>query len=374
LAQTLLSQEIYSKNKHPIRFLNPIGCFVVAQLQIMEKLDPTAVSRKSDHIELAFNSQVQAQALDHRFYYEPMLAGHPERGTLPQHPMGDKVLRAPIWVSSMTGGTALASVINHNLARACAEFGMGMGLGSCRQLLYSHDHLDDFDVRAEIGPDLPLFANLGVAQIEQLLETGEMERIEKLVQVLRADGLIVHVNPLQEAMQPEGDFFKRSPLEIVQEVLHRFDFPIIVKEVGQGFGPESLKALLQLPLYAIEFAAAGGTNFAKLELLRSDSVKQEIFGKIAHVGHTAEEMVHWCNAIVDEYGAPDIKVKHLIISGGVGHFLDGYYLTQKSKIPAVYGQASALLRHARGEYEVLQQYLQSQIEGLGLAFAFLRVR
>ncbi len=340
----------------------------------MEKIDPTAASRKSDHIELAFNSQVQAQALDQRFYYEPMLSGHPDTRALPAMPFLGKIQRAPIWVSSMTGGTALASVINHNLARACAEFGMGMGLGSCRQLLHSHDHLEDFDVRAEIGADLPLFTNLGVAQIEQLIETGETDRIAQLVHILRADGLIVHVNPLQEAMQPEGDFFHRSPLEIIQEVLERFDFPIIVKEVGQGFGPESLKALLQLPLAAIEFAAAGGTNFAKLELLRSDTVKQEIFGKIAHVGHTAEEMVHWCNAIVDEYGTPAIQVKHLIISGGIGHFLDGYYLTQKSAIPAVYGQASALLRHARGEYEVLQQYLRAQVEGLALANAFLRVR
>lgn len=335
--------------------------------------DPTAVNRKSDHIELAFNSQVEAHVVDHRFYYEPMLTGHPEKGVVPPVPFLDKTLRAPIWVSSMTGGTALASVINHNLARACAEFGMGMGLGSCRQLLYSKDHLEDFDVRNTIGNDLPLFANLGVAQIEQLIETGETERIEQLVDALRADGLIVHVNPLQEAMQPEGDHFKRSPLDIIEEVLGRFSFPIIVKEVGQGFGPESLKALLQLPLAAVEFAAAGGTNFAKLELLRSDPVKREIFEKIAHVGHTAEQMLQWSNDIVDEYGRNDIKTKHLIISGGVSHFLDGYYLTQKSALPAVYGQASSFLRHARGDYDALQQYVQSQVQGLALANAFLRV-
>ena len=335
--------------------------------------DPTAVTRKSDHIELAFNSQVAAHVVDDRFYYEPMLAGHPEKGVLPAVPFLDKTLRAPIWVSSMTGGTALASTINHNLARACAEFGMGMGLGSCRQLLYSKDHLEDFDVRGVIGPDLPLFANLGVAQIEQLIETNETERIADLVAALRADGLIIHVNPLQEAMQPEGDHFKRSPLEIIAEVLERFSFPIIVKEVGQGFGPESLKALLQLPLAAIEFAAAGGTNFAKLELLRGDVVKQEIFEKIAHVGHTAEQMLRWSNAIVSEYGQHEIKTKHLIISGGIGHFLDGYYLTQKSAIPAVYGQASGFLRHARGDYEALQQYVQAQVQGLALANAFLKV-
>lgn len=351
---------------------NPNSTDYMANTQ--QDTDPTAKSRKSDHIELAFNSQVQPNAVDHRFYYEPMLSGHPKQGSLPTSPFLQKTLHAPIWVSSMTGGTELATIINQNLARACAEFGMGMGLGSCRQLLYSNERLSDFDVRDIMGNDLPLYANLGVAQIEQLIETGATERISDMLSKLRADGLIIHVNPLQEAMQPEGDHFNRPPVEIVQEILERFDCPIIVKEVGQGFGPESLKALLQLPLAAVEFGAAGGTNFAKLELLRSDAAKQEIFGQIALVGHTAEAMLNWTNAIVDEWGIHEIKTKHLIISGGINNFLDGFYLTQKSKIPAVYGQASSFLRHARGEYDVLQKFVKAQIEGLSLAHALLKVR
>ncbi len=335
--------------------------------------DPTAVSRKKDHIELAFKSRVEAGELDSRFYYEPLLAAHPAPGSLTPFSFLGKTLRAPMWVSSMTGGTALANVINHNLARACAEFGLGMGLGSCRQLLYSDEFLPDFDVRDTIGPDLPLFANLGVAQIEQLMEKKETERIPALLQKLRADGLIVHVNPLQEAMQPEGDVFKRPPLEIIEELLQLFDLKIIVKEVGQGFGPESLRALLQLPIEAVEFAAAGGTNFAKLELLRSDPVKQMIFEKIAAVGHSAEEMLGFVNQIKTELGER-CKVRHLIISGGVRDFLDGYFLIKKSAIPAVYGQASGFLKHARGEYAELQAFVQAQVRGLELAQAFLVVR
>lgn len=335
--------------------------------------DPTAVSRKKDHIELAFKSRVEAGELDSRFYYEPLLAAHPAPGSLTPFSFLGKTLRAPMWVSSMTGGTALANVINHNLARACAEFGLGMGLGSCRQLLYSDEFLPDFDVRDTIGPDLPLFANLGVAQIEQLLEKKETERIPALLQKLRADGLIIHVNPLQEAMQPEGDVFKHPPLEIIEAMLQLFDLKIIVKEVGQGFGPESLRALLQLPIEAVEFAAAGGTNFAKLELLRSDPVKQMIFEKIAAVGHSAEEMLGFVNQIKTELGER-CKVRHLIISGGVRDFLDGYFLIKKSAIPAVYGQASGFLKHARGEYAELQAFVQAQVRGLELAQAFFVVR
>ncbi len=335
--------------------------------------DPTAVSRKKDHIELAFKSRVESGELDPRFYYEPMLAAHPVPGSLPLTPFLGKNLRAPIWISSMTGGTAMAGKINHLLARACAEFGMGMGLGSCRQLLYSDEYLPDFDIRDTMGPDLPLFANLGVAQIETLLEQKESDRIPALLHKLRADGLMVHVNPLQEAMQPEGDVFKRPPLEIVQELLQIFDFKIIVKEVGQGFGPESLRALLKLPLAAIEFAAGGGTNFAKLELLRSSPEKQKIFESIAVVGHTAAEMLDWTNAIKTELG-DQCKTQNLILSGGISNFLDGYYLTQKSAIPAVYGQASGFLKHAQGDYSELQAFAQSQVRGLELAGAFLRVR
>ena len=273
----------------------------------------------------------------------------------------------------MTGGTALAGTINQNLARACAEFGMGMGLGSCRQLLYSDEHLADFDVRDTIGTGLPLFANLGVAQIEQLFEKNEPERIDALLKKLRADGLIVHVNPLQEAMQPEGDVFFRPPLDTIRQLLQNLDVKVIVKEVGQGFGPESIRALLQLPLEAIEFAAAGGTNFAKLELLRSDPVKQLIFEKIAAVGHTAEEMTGWLNTAVRELG-PELRVKNVIISGGVRDFLDGYFLLKTTALPAVYGQASGFLKYARGDYAELQTFVETQVRGLELAYAFLKVK
>lgn len=335
--------------------------------------DPTAVSRKKDHIELAFRSQVERLALDNRFFYEPVLAAHPKPGSLPLVNFLGKILRTPIWVSSMTGGTALARTINRNLARACAEFGMGMGLGSCRQLLYSDEYLPDFDVRDIIGTELPLYANLGIAQVENLLRNRQTPVIRDLLNRLRADGLIVHINPLQEAMQPEGDFFERPPLGTLAELLQVADYPIIAKEVGQGMGPASLRALLQLPLAAIEFAAAGGTNFAKLELLRSSPEKQEIFKKFAHVGHSAEEMVEFANRIFTE---PDSlhKVNNLILSGGVGDFMDGYYLIRRSTIPAVYGQASGFLRHAQGEYAELHAYVSAQVRGLELANAFLKVR
>jgi isopentenyl-diphosphate Delta-isomerase len=339
----------------------------------LEQEDTNAVERKKDHIELAFKSQVGAGQLDSRFYYEPLLAAHPTEDSLPPFEFLGKTLRAPMWVSSMTGGTALANTINHNLARACRDFGMGMGLGSCRSLLYSDEYLADFNVRPIIGDDLPLYANLGIAQLEQLIERGEYGVILNLINKLQADGLIIHVNPFQEWLQPEGDRFLYPPIETIKHLLDKLDIKIIVKEVGQGMGYESLKALFELPLEAIDFAANGGTNFAKLELLRSDEAKQLIYGQLANVGHSAEEMVGFANQILEELG-DKAGCRQVIISGGVRTFLDGHFLINKLRTNCVYGQASAFLKHARGDYQDLHEFITAQIQGLELANNYLKVR
>jgi isopentenyl-diphosphate delta-isomerase len=347
--------------------------FFIPLIVPMADNDPNAKARKKDHIELAFRSQVTPVEVDPRFFYEPIFAAHPEKGSWPAFSFLNKPMRLPIWVSSMTGGTEWAGTINHNLAKACRDFGMGMGLGSCRSLLYSDDTLPDFAVRDLMGPDAPLFANLGVAQIETLIDAGETDRILRMIDKLRADGLIIHVNPFQEWLQPEGDRYRRPALDAIEHMLRILALPIIVKEVGQGMGRESLKTLLQLPIAALDFAASGGTNFAKLELLRNEPAKQEIFQQLAHVGHTAVEMVHIVNDLIPELG-DQIRCQQLIISGGIQSFLDGYYLIRKSGLPAVYGQASAFLRHARGSYDALAAFVQTQAEGLELANAFLSIK
>ena len=336
--------------------------------------DPTAPGRKEDHIELAFQSQAEHGTLDARFDYEPLLAAHPAPGSLNPVAWGDKELRAPLWVSSMTGGTEKALTINHNLARAAGEFGLGMGLGSCRSLLYDNHRFGDFNVRPVAGPDVPIFANLGPAQVQDLLERGDLGQVTQLIDALDLDGLIVHVNPFQEWLQPEGDRFTVSPLVTVQELLRELpQLPVIVKEVGQGMGPASLRALLELPLLALDTAANGGTNFSKLELLRSDPVSRAAYGGLSRVGHGAEEMVRTVNTLLHEDGL-DVRCRHLIISGGVQGFLDGHYLTALSELPAIYGQASAFLRHAREDYTSLQRFVNMQLRGLELARAYLRPR
>ena len=324
--------------------------------------------RKKDHIDFALNSQTLKEKIDNRFDYEPLFSPHPSESHVPFEFLGKKQ-HNPLWMSSMTGGTKMAGTINRNLARACREFGMGMGLGSCRMIMDDDTYFEDFNVRPIIGDDFPLYANLGIAQIEEFLELNSIDRISTLLDRLQADGLVVHINPLQEWCQPEGDRFRKAPIDTLSRLLDQSDFRIIVKEVGQGMGPASLRALLKMPLEAIEFAAYGGTNFTLVELERSAPAMRAYYEPLKFLGHTAEEMVDMVNLIVEEEA--EIMCKQLIISGGIKTFLDAYYLVKKSSLPAIYGQASGFLMHVRENYEILQEYIDYQVKGWRLAEAYL---
>lgn len=323
--------------------------------------------RKHDHIGLAFESQTGILQNDKRFVYEPMLNAHPDK--LEDVAFMEGNLKTPLWASSMTGGTALARKINENIARVCKDFGMGMGLGSCRIILEDDTYFEDFNVRKFIG-DQPLFANLGIAQAEKLLKSDNLESIHKLIDKLKADGLIIHVNPLQEIFQPEGNEIMQAPIETIEELFFKLQLPIIVKEVGQGFGPESIKRLMHIPLEAIEFGAFGGTNFSLLEMKRGNEDHYKIFEPFAFVGQTAEQMVEHINEIV---ATSEMNCRQVIISGGIKNFLDGYYLMKKCSLPSVYGQASSILKYAKESYEDLFHFIEAQVKGLSLAQAYLRI-
>ena len=336
----------------------------------MNKIKSVSQDRKLEHIQLTDKSQTLAATSDKRFFYEPIFSGNADDIDLSINFAGFN-LKLPLWVSSMTGGTGIAAQINENLARACGDYGIGMGLGSCRKLLSSDDYLTDFAV-SELSKSSPLFANLGVAQLEELIEKGELSKVNQLISKLNASGLIIHINPSQEWFQPEGDIIKNPPIETIERCIQEFHFPIIVKEVGQGMGPRTLKALMQMELCAIEFAAFGGTNFSKLEYLRNSN-DLTMHESLCHVGHSALEMVHMTNDIIDELGEA-AKCKNFIISGGIKSYLDGYYLCKLSKGNAIFGMASEFLKTAMVDYESVERQIAGIKKGLVFANSFLSVR
>jgi len=170
-------------------------------------------------------------------------------------------------------------------------------------------------------------------------------------------------------MQPEGDVIDMNPIECIQKVITYTDTKIIVKEVGQGFGPESLRALLSLDIDGIELAGFGGTNFTKVEAMRREECPNAEF---ILVGHTAAEMVDYLNDIAAE----DFNVlqKDIIISGGIKDYLTGYYLNEKCRFNSVYGQASQFLKYAQEDYSTLARYVEGQIKGYKMAANFLKIK
>lgn len=331
-------------------------------------------TRKRDHIELTAKAQTNGLSVDSRFYYEPMLASHPDTNFDISTTFLGKKISSPFWISSMTGGVGEARHINQNLARVCREFSLGMGLGSCRTLLESDTYFEDFNLRPILGSDLPLFANLGIAQVEKLVMENNTNKIFDLMERLDTDGLIIHVNPLQEWFQPEGDKFLHSPIETIAKICEVFKGSgkkIIVKEVGQGMGPKSLKALLDLTIDAIELASFGGTNFSKLELLRSKGADKLEIEALAKVGHTSLEMISMLNNLLK--ARPDYISKQIIISGGIENFLDGFYLQEQLNFSSIVGQAKNFLSRSEN-YEELRAFTNAQIEGLKMARAFLTIK
>ncbi len=362
--------------------------------------DTNAQERKYQHLEMANQAQSPASELRQDFYYEPLFGAHPEQNKLRNERKSfnflGKEMLYPVWISSMTGGTGKARHINQNLAKAAGEFGFGLGLGSCRGLLDGKKYWEDFNLRPLLGEKAPFFANLGIAQIEQLLDTGDISKLQNLVQGLDADGLIIHINPLQEWFQPEGDRLKYAPIDTLEKLLNEIKFPLIVKEVGQGMGPRSLEALIKMPLAAIEFGAFGGTNFSLLEKLRMHSnhqkLEDDLFFKsreemtregLVRVGHTAEEMVQFCLSIMNRLGE-NALCRNFIASGGIQDTLAGYRLvkqfennvhsTQGARPEMVFGMARAFLLHATDEYEHLKTFCESFIETYEMAENFLDVR
>ncbi len=325
--------------------------------------------RKLQHIELTNSSQAEFSPLSDLFYYEPLHGAHAKTVDLSVNFAGKK-LSLPLWISSMTGGTGKAKHINNNLSKVAGNKQIGFGLGSCRPLLESDVFFDDFHLKHHTK-DAPYWANLGVAQVSELLSQGRMNEINNLLKRLEVDGLIIHVNPLQEWMQPEGDVFVEDPLTTIKKTFDKINFPIIVKEVGQGMGPRSLKSLMELPLMAIEFAAYGGTNFTTLEKLRSIDAP-EIHDSVTRIGHTALDMVEMTNKIIKEN--PSIKCQDFIISGGVREYLTGYYLMNKSLGNCVFGMASPFLNHADQGVDKLEDFVNEIEKGLQLANQYLSIR
>lgn len=225
--------------------------------------------RKTDHIEIALNEDVEFRRATtglerYTFTYEAL----PEisRGEVDTSvSLLGRRLSMPLVISSMTGGTKEGEIYNRIFAQAAQKYGLAMGVGSQRIALENPEVAETFQVR-DAAPDILLFANLGAVQ----LNNGcDIDSCIRAVEMIDADALILHINPLQECVQPGGDTNFRGLFGKIREVCENVGVPVIVKEVGHGMSLRTAQLLVDAGVEVIDIAGAGGTSWARVESYRS---------------------------------------------------------------------------------------------------------
>jgi isopentenyl-diphosphate delta-isomerase len=230
-------------------------------------------SRKADHIRINLEEDVHSALTTglerYHFAHRALPELNLDEVDLSQELFGRR-LRAPILISSMTGGTQDAARLNQVLAAAAQQTGIAMGLGSQRAAIEHPELAATFQVRSN-APDVLLFANLGAIQLN--LGYG-LAQCQRAVEMIEADALILHFNALQEAVQPEGDTHWAGLIERVAAVCRALPVPVIAKEVGWGFSAGDVRMLAEAGVAAIDVAGAGGTSWSQVEMHRAQDESQ----------------------------------------------------------------------------------------------------
>ncbi len=219
-------------------------------------------------------------------------------------------VRAPLLISSMTGGFGLARKVNWNLAIAAQELGLAMGVGSQRVALEEPSVAESFQVR-EVAPDIFLFANLGAVQLNY---GYGIDQCRRAVSMIQADALILHLNVLQEATQPEGDRNFKGLTNKIAQICRQLEVPVLVKEVGTGISDEVALRLQDAGVRAIDVAGTGGTSWYAVEARRAAKKGQFPEKTFANWGIPTDESLKMVRRAV-----PDLE---LVASGGIRNGLD----------------------------------------------------
>ncbi len=310
---------------------------------------PPIVRRKDEHLDLALAQQGGATAR-----LSPWDAVRLTPCALPELDLDavcvstrflGRALPTPFLVSSMTGGPARGEAINRNLAIACETAGVPLAVGSQRVALETAGDAGLRDLRRH-APTAPLFANIGGAQLARGYGVDEARRA---VDMIEADGLFVHLNPLQEAVQGGGDTDWRGVLAGIEALARDLGEPVLVKEVGFGLSAAVARRLVEAGAAALDVAGRGGTDWAAIESGRSDDPSDAALGAaFAGWGLTTAEAL-----VAVRAGSPDVP---LIGSGGVR---DGLDAARAIRLGAdLVGQAGPVLRAAMTSADAVLDHLR----------------
>lgn len=229
-------------------------------------------SRKQQHVEITVSKDVTFRGKTSGFERYEFV-----HNALPELDLSEvnastvflgKAVSLPFLISSMTGGYKDAERINRGLATVCAQKNIAMGVGSQRQALEDTTHHRSYSVVREVAPDIPVFGNIGASEVARLKDASPLKRLADLIQ---ADAFAVHLNPLQEFLQPEGDPRFRGVLDGIAMLVREMGIPLIVKEIGAGISASVARRLIDVGVRIIDVAGSGGTSWAGVEILRRNS-------------------------------------------------------------------------------------------------------
>jgi isopentenyl-diphosphate Delta-isomerase len=271
--------------------------------------------RKRDHIQLALNPIHQTEAHNQFDDYQLIHEAIPDLDfaeiDLSTHSLG-RLRRKPFFVSSMTAGHIHAEKINANLWEACQSMGWVMGVGSQRRELSDQYASQEWLRLRQRFPDASVMANLGIAQ---LINTS-MNQLKELVSNLKAQAFIVHCNPLQELIQPEGNTNFKGSWRALEEFLCAIDVPVVVKETGCGFSTKTLQRLNDLGVHAIDVSGLGGTHWGRIEGSRAveDKIRYQAAQTFANWGISTASVLDSAQGLLLQ--------TEIWASGGIRHGLD----------------------------------------------------
>ena len=270
--------------------------------------------RKADHIKINLEEDVRSALTtgleNYRFIHEALPELDLKRIDTSLNLFGKK-LNSPILISSMTGGTAEAETLNLRLAEAAQECGLAMGVGSQRAAIEHSEQASTFQVR-RVAPDILLFANIGAVQFNY---GYGIDQCRKAVEMIQADALYLHLNPLQEAVQDAGDTNFEGLAKKIEAICTQLEVPVIAKEVGWGISERTAKLLSNCGVSAIDVAGAGGTSWSQVEMHRApDEFTRQLAATFVGWGiPTAESILNVKKAVYD---------MTIFASGGIKDGLD----------------------------------------------------
>lgn len=331
---------------------------VIASQKFTNIVGQTNNRRKQEHLSIALNNDVSfkgvSTGLENYYFVHQALPEIDLVSVDTSARLFGKRLNAPLVISPMVGGIKAAAYINRNLAQAAQALGLAMGVGSQRCFIEDPGTAQTYQVR-EVAPDILLFANLGTVQLNYGYGVDECRRA---IEVIGADALILHLNPLQEALQPRGNTNFAGLLTKIEQVCIKLPVPVIVREVGCGISGKVAHELAEAGVAGIDVAGAGGTSWSEIERRRAPSERtNRIAATFASWGIPTAESIEMVRR-----GAPKLT---LIASGGIRTGVDVAKVIALGADAA--GIAAPLLKAANISVETVMVTLQEVIEELRIS-------